>query len=257
MVHPLNFLDANCGVGPYYNPSPGHDWSVAGLLAKMDELGIAEACPFCMMATNYDPWEANEWLLNHVPPSQRIHPVWAVATHYSQEFPPPRELIRRMDAHGVRMLRLLLHPIPFHDQLDLPLFVELFDTLDQHRVPLMIDSPDPLQFRASDLEPILERWRNLPVILSIPKVVQNERWFYYLWERYDNFYLDMPGYQVLGGIESIVGRFGPHRLIYGSRYPYFTPLQTMLQVIYSDVDESAKRAIAGDTLRSLLKGVQL
>ena len=40
--------------------------------------------------------------------------------------------------------------------------------------------------------------------------------------------------------------------MYGSRHPHFTPLQTMLQVIYADVDEPAKRAIAGDTLRGLL-----
>jgi hypothetical protein len=33
----------------------------------------------------------------------------------------------------------------------------------------------------------------------------------------------------------------------------FTPLQTMLQVVYADVDDAAKRAIAGDTVRDLLR----
>jgi predicted TIM-barrel fold metal-dependent hydrolase len=124
-------------------------------------------------------------------------------------------------------------------------------------VPLLVDASDQRLLRAADIEPVLKAWPEMPFILSVPKIEQNDRWFYYLWERYDSFYVDLPGYQVLGGIASVVQRFGPRRLIYGSRYPYFTPLQTMLQVVYSEIDESARRAIAGDTLRGLLKEVRL
>ena len=258
MLHPLNFLDANCGVGPYYNPPPGHNWSADGLLRKMDELGIAEACPVALMGRDYDPWEANQWLVENLPASERLHPVWVAATHHTGEFPSPERLLAEMSQHGVRMLRLFLYPpLSYLDKLDLPILGELFDALDQHRVPLLLDCSDPLLLHAAELEPVLGGWPHMPLILSLPKVVQNERWFYYLWERYDNFYLDLPGYQVLGGIEAIVGRFGPRRLIYGSRYPYFTPAQSMLQLIYSEVGGPAKKAIAGDTLRGLLAEVRL
>lgn len=257
MAHPLNFLDVNCCIGPYYNPPEGHDWSAAGLLAKMDEVGIAEACPAAVMGRDYDPWEGNRWLAANVPASERLHPVWTAANHHSGEFPAPADLIERMRRDGVRMLRLFLYPTGYLDRIDLPLFGELFDALEQHRVPLLAECQDALLLRAADLEPVLRGWPRLPFILSVPKVVQNERWFYYLWERYDNFHLDLPGYQVLGGIKAVVDRFGPDRLVYGSRYPFFTPLQTMLQLIYTEIDDSTKRAIAGDTVRRLLREVQL
>ena len=37
----------------------------------------------------------------------------------------------------------------------------------------------------------------------------------------------------------------------------FTPLQTMLQVVYAEIDEEAKRKIAGDNVRKLLEDVVL
>ena len=61
----------------------------------------------------------------------------------------------------------------------------------------------------------------------------------------------------MGTLEKIVERFGPERVVYGSRYPYFTPLQSMLQIIYAGIDEEAKRKIAGDNMRSLLRDVTL
>ena len=257
MIHPLHFLDVNCLVGPYYNPGPGQDWSLQALLAKMDQLGIAGACPAATLGRDYDPLDANEWLAANVPPSDRIHPVWTAATHHSGEFPRPAELLVQMREHGARMSRLFLTPAGFLGRLDLPLLGELFDALDDRRVPLLIDAADPLQLHAADLELVLRRWPGMPVILSVPKVVQNDRWFYYLWERYESLYVDLPGYQALSGIADVCRRFGPRRLVYGSRYPYFTPLQTMLQLIYSEVDEAAKQAIAGGTVRGLLEEARL
>lgn len=257
-VHPLEFVDVNCAIGPYYNPPPEYDPSAQALLARMDELGIAEACPVALMGRDYSPWEGNLWLQKNLPASPRLHPVWAVAPHYSGEFPAPAELLERMAAAGVRMVRLFLSGVlSFLDRLDLPVLRELFDALAAHRVPLLLDCYDPLLLHAQELEPLLSSWPQMPVILLLPKVVQNERWFHYLWERYDNLYLELSGYQVLGGIENICRRFGAERLLYGSRYPYFTPLQSMLQLIYSDIDEASKKAIAGGTARKLLREVRL
>ncbi len=256
-MHDLGFLDVNCGVGPYYNPPDGHDWSAAGLLAKMDELGIAEACPSAVMGRDYDPWQSNLWLMENVAPSERLHPVWTAANHHSGEFPAPAELIERMRRQGVKMLRLYLYPEAFVDRLDLPIFGELFDALAEYRVPLLLDCAGPAAPRAQDLEPVLRQWPSLPFILSVPKIVQHDRWFYYLWERYDNFQVDLPGYQSFAGTEAVVRRFGSRPLVFGSRYPYFTPMQSMLQLAYAEIEESDKRSIAGNNMRRLLGEVRL
>lgn len=257
VLHPLQFLDANCAIGPYYDPPPGHDWSLAGLLSRMDQLGITEACPACLLGRDLDPADGNQWLADNAPATDRVHPVWTAAPHHTGEFPAPGDLVRLMRESGIRMMRLWLSPSGYLDRLDLPLLGELLDALAHHRVPLLVDTSEPNLLRAADLEPVLRGWPSLPLILSVPKQSQNERWFYYLWERYDNFRIDLPGYQILGGIEAVVERFGADRLVYGSRYPFFTPLQTMLQVIYSEIEEADKRAIAGDTMRCLLQEVVL
>ena len=124
-------------------------------------------------------------------------------------------------------------------------------------MPILLDCSGAQTLGATDLEPVLQRWPDMPVVLSVAKIVQHDRWFYYLWERYGNFYVDLPGYQCLGGTEAVVKRFGPERLLFGSRYPYFTPLQSMLQLVYADIDDAAKRAVAGDTARRLLSEVTL
>jgi hypothetical protein len=255
-VHPLRFLDANCTVGPYYNPAPGADWSSAALLRKMDSLGIAEACPTAMLGRDHDPRLGNDWLTRHVPPSDRLHPVWTAGTHHTGEFPPPAELLTQMRSAGVRMLRFFLDTRAFFTHLDLPVLGELFDALDAHAVPLLLDAYGAGRVGAADLEPILRGWPSMPLILSIGNVRRDERWLYYLWERYEQLHLDLCGHQQVCAVENVVRRFGPRRLVYGSRYPYFTPLQTMLQLIYTEVDEAAKRAIAGETLRGLLRGAR-
>ena len=92
-MHDLNFLDINCCLGPYYNPPSGLDWSAAGLLARMDDLGIAEACVSPLMGRDYDPWMSNEWLLENAPSSPRLHRVWTAANPHSGELPTPSELL--------------------------------------------------------------------------------------------------------------------------------------------------------------------
>jgi predicted TIM-barrel fold metal-dependent hydrolase len=251
-IHPLRFLDATCIVGPMHSPPPGYDPSPAALLRKMDELGIAEACPATVIGREFDPRAGNDWLKEHVPSADRLHPVWTAATHHTGEFPRPEALLHQLREHGVRMLRFFLSPTAFLNRLDLPVLGELLDALDAHRVPLLLDAYGAGQLQATELEPVLRGWPHLPLILSVSKVTQDDRWLYYLWERHEHLYVDLPGYQQLCGIERVVERFGPRRLVYGSRYPQFTPLQTMLQVIYAEVDEGAKRAIAGGTLRGLL-----
>ncbi|NLT41066.1 MAG: amidohydrolase family protein [Anaerolineae bacterium] len=253
----MEFVDINCCVGPYYNPPPGLDWSAAGLLARMDDLGIAEACVAPLMGRDYDPWMSNVWLSENVPPSPRLHRMWTAAAHHSAEFPPPDALLEGMRRHNVCLLRLCLYAEAYVSRLDVPIFAELFDALAQHRVPILLDCSGALTLGATELEPVLQRWPDMPVVLSVAKIVQHDRWLYYLWEHYSNLYVDLPGYQCLGGTEAVVQRFGAERLLFGSRYPYFTPLQSMLQVVYADIDDAAKWAIAGGTARRLLSEVTL
>jgi len=258
-AHPLRFMDCNCGVGPRWGgPGPGYDGSVSTLLHTMDSLGIAEACPFALSEIECDPGVGNSWLASTCAENERLHPVWVMGLHYCGEYPTPKRLPTALAQFGVKMVRVPLGKTTSLKQFDLCLLEGLLACLAQHHIPLLLDclhSTDQIQ--TSEMKALLETWPGLPVILSFPKLEQDDRRFYYFWERFDRFHVELSGYQTLGGIEAVTQRFGSNRLVFGSRFPHFTPLQSMLQVIYSGVEESVKRDIAGGTMRRLLCEVAL
>lgn len=249
------FFDADCTLGPYGLSlyPPGVDGSAASLVAKMDELGIADACVASAHALEYSMVDGNERLLEAIRPHPRLHPVWTVGAHHSGEFPHPSELKGQLLARHVRMVKLVLHAGEgYLPCLDAILYDELFSMLDVLRLPLQLDYHSFSQQDGRDLREVLDAWPSLPVIVTIPKQNTEERMLFHLWERCANLHVTLSGYQGLGSIEAVVRRFGPRRLLFSSHFPYFTPLQSMLQVIYSDISDEAKQAIAGETLRSLL-----
>ena len=257
--HPLRFLDCNCGVGPSMGgPGPGCDGSIATLLRTMDSLGIAEACPFALAEYDGNPGTGNAWLDKAVTERERLHPVLVIGPNACGEFIAAADLAGRMRASGARMLRLPLAPLAAQKELDVSLIEDLLDAMAEHRIPLIVDCLTSLeQVRTSEVVAMLRGWPTSHLILSFPKLGTDDRRFYALWDRFEHFHVDLPGYQTLGAIEDVTRRFGSQRIVFGTRYPHFTPLQTMLQVIYSDVDEAAKRDIAGETIRRLLREVQL
>ena len=231
---------------------------MAALLRAMDGLGIAEACPFALAEYDGNPGAGNAWLANAAQGEPRLHPALVIGPNRCGEFIAPANLPAAMRACGARLLRLPLGPLMSQAQLEVCLIADILDALAAHRIPLLVDCTVSLdQARTAELLALLRGWPDLHVILSFPKVTHDDRRFYYLWERFNHFHVDLPGYQTLGMIEDVTRRFGSDRIVFGTRYPHFTPLQTMLQVIYSDVDDTVKRAIAGDTLRRLLREVQL
>jgi len=252
-MHPLNFLDVNCSIGPRHNMPPDADTSVQGLLARMDELGIAEACPFHAVARDHNLVEGNQTLLGETNGSARLHPVWTASPHHTAECPAPEDLLEQMQSNGVRLARITFGSNQYVPRLDLFVFESLFDALAGARVPLILAYEDIAAVPWSEIHDALCRWPGLRIILSLPKITFHDRYFYALWDKLDTFYVELSGYQVLAGIEAVTERFGPSRLVFGSRYPHFSPLQSMLQVIYAEVDEEVKRGIAGETVRRVMR----
>lgn len=253
-IHPLQFLDCNCGVGPY----AGGDDSTDALVRKMDSLGVAEAMPFALSEYEANMGEGNARLAADTAAVARLHPAWVAIAHQCGEGPTPDELFEQMSRHDVRMIRIGLHKTTFSSDLDLCLLEDLFDRLAPHRIIVYIDCRLSFeQVKTQTMKTLLRTWADMPVVLGVPKIEMQDRVFYYLWERFDNFLIELSGYQVLGGIEAVFARFGSDRIVFGTRYPHFTPLQTMLQIIYSRVEESVKKDIAGATMRRLLGEVRL
>lgn len=252
----LHFVDADCTLGPYAIPllPAGVDGSALSLIAKMDELGIAEACTASAVAMEYAPEVGNRQLSAEIRPFPRLHPVWMVGAHHTGEYPPPSLLCVQLAEHGVRMVKLVLHAgESYLHSFDPVLYQELLDLLAELRIPLHLDYYDFTDHDIRDLRETLRAWPALPIIITAPKIFKEERALYHLWEQFSNLYLTLSGYQLMGGIEETVKHFGARVLLYGSYFPYFTPLQSMLQLLYSDISEHDQRLIAGETILGLLR----
>ena len=256
-IHPLRFFDVNCGIGPYYNPPPGHDPSADALLGSMDRLGIAESAVYHFQAQQYDYRVGNRALLDETAAHNRLHPVLMVGPPHTGEAHSPDEVVGLMRQGNARILKMFFGVQPFVPGPDPFLMTPLFDRVAERRPALILEYADIHQVQFDWIVDILEGWPGIKVILALPKIEYHERYFYALWERFDHFFLELAGDQTMGALEAIVARFGPERVLYGSRHPYFTPLQTMLQVIYSEIDEEAKRKIAGGNARSLMEDAAL
>jgi len=250
----LPFLDAACVIGPYANPEspPGYEGNVAGLALKMAELGIVEACPSSITASFYCVDEGNQELLQAIEPYPQLHPVFLVAPNQTGEMPPPDQLLAKMPT--MSLAKMLVDEVQFYTPLiDVELYGEVFDALAASRTPLLLDYANFFHEHTFRLRELLKGWPQLPVLLKFPKVACEERVLYYLWEKFENLHVVMSGYQLLGGIEKVVERFGARAFVFGSNYPYFTPLQSMLHLIYCELSDGDKRLIAGDTVRGLLR----
>jgi len=253
-AHPLEFLDVLCGVGPAFDLSP-KDATVETLLANMDRLGVAEAAVTSLGAAIHRPMAANRELSERLREEPRLHPVWMVAMPQFGHFPPAEALAVEMRAAGVRMLRMCVGANTPFARIPLSPVEAHLDEMAGRRIPLVVEVRSIDLAVDGALETLLRNWPDLPVILSVPKAVGPiDSLLYSQWERGRNLRVELSGMQTLGFVEYVVQRFDGDRIVYGSRYPYFTQLQAMLQVIYADVPDQARRAIAGDTVRGLLDG---
>lgn len=253
-LHGLTVIDASCAIGVrYVLPVRTPEASADDLLKQMERFGIAQACPSFSIAAEYSIEEGNRALLGAVAGRTRLHPVWIVAPHHTGEALPPEALLEAMRRDNVRAGKLVLHSrLGYLDSLDVRLCEDLLDALAAHRIPLLLDFLNFAHADTRDLRELLANWPDLPVIVTFPKLEKEERMLYGLWEKFTQFRATLSGYQLMGGIEKVVRHFGSDALVYGSHYPFFTPLQSLLQLIYSDIAPEDKQRIAGGNMRELL-----
>lgn len=251
------FLDADCWVGQFRTPLPARlrGDALTGLLETMTRLGIAEACPASSTAAIRPASDNNQEMAARMAAFDRLHPAWVIACHHTAEAPRPEQMVREMKNAGVRMARAVLGSDDgYFGALRVFQIEGLAELLAANHVPLMLDFHDRNEVGSRELSELLSLWPELPLILSFPKLESEDRLLYCLLERHRNLRVSLSGYQLLGGIEKLVKLFGARVPLFGSNYPHFTPLQGMLQVIYSEISDEDKKRVAGDNMRELLQG---
>jgi len=256
MTH-WNAFDAACVVGRHCRLGPGGLHSAADLLAEMDHHGIAEALVVDSLSREHHPTDGNARILEAAAASPRLHPAWAaLPPGTAEDQPEPETLVRQMRERGVGALFLFTGHYRFGLAdwcLD-----DLLGPLADARVPLFIN-PNPAGHGGVDqtdwhgVVALCRRWPALPVVVSEYRIRTSQRTLYRALDACPNLRLELSAYWLYRGIEYIARRWGPERLLFGSNWPTFGQAMTLATLTCADIDPDAKRRIAGDNLRELLR----
>lgn len=255
----LGFFDAHCYVGRYKTFRAGSFYTTEDLLSQMRHYGISEALVTHSMSREHHPIDGNATVLAETRGRDNLHPSWSMLPPASGELPAPAALVSEMIASGARAAKLFYGSYMF--SVTDWCVGELLDELEAHRVPTFLDPDVELDTWNSDcfdwdaIDGVCRSHPQLPVILSEARFRSSNRMLYQLLEARPNLHIELSGYWAYHGIEFVSRRFGPERLLFGTRMPVRDPACAIGQVAYADIPDDHKRLIAGDNLRKLLGGV--
>ena len=241
----ITFFDCNCRIGRPAVCTERELSSTAELLAEMDRAGIACALVHHVLAREWSPARGNARLLAEIEGQGRLYPCFVGLPEATRELPPPREF-----AATVRERRGAVRLWPKEHQYTIAGWCmgETLAALAELAVPVLVDAA---QIDWAGLSALLAEYPGLPVIL-LDTYYRVDRHIYPLWDRHNNLYLETTTYQVHRGIEAVVRRFGPERLVFGTNLPVLETGGPVAQIMYAEIPDADKTAIAGATLRRLL-----
>jgi len=241
----IEFFDCNARIGHPTVYREGQVTTKAELLAEMDHAGIDCALVYHSIAREWCPQEGNDALGRELGGEARLFPCFVGLPEATHELAGPDRF-----AEQVRELSGAVRLFPKEHNFSLSGWstAGILGALQNRRVPVILDIS---QTSWDELSRLLGTYGDLPVIL-LDTYYRLDRYLYPLWETHDNLYLETTTYQVFRGIEAVCERFGPERLVFGTNLPDLETGGAVAQVLYAELDETAKAAIAGGTLKRLL-----
>lgn len=250
-------FDAYCTVGRHRLLGPGGRHTVGDLLRDMDRHGIAEALVVDSLARENHPADGNPRVSELLREQPRLRPLWVALPEVEEMgLPAPETWLEALRASGAGAV--VLCPRQYRFPLSDWCVDRLLEPLASQGIPVIVDGNDlqePLHWDSLEWEAIVSlcrRWPSLPVIAREWRIRRANRTIYRALDECPNLALELSGYWLWRGVEEIVDRWGPERLLYGSNWPMLNHGQTLAMLTCAEIDEDAKRLIAGDNLRNLL-----
>jgi len=243
----LAFFDCNCFIGRTTAPLPTHRFHVEDLLEEMDWCGIARALVTHSLSKEYDPRFGNERVVRETKGRPQLCPCYVLLPPATKELPPPERLLQEMAEVGARAVRLF--PRQHNYSLSEWGAGALLEFCAENALPVFLDLEE------TDWQQIEAVCAAFPTLqLTLLRIgYRADRFFFPLLERHEGLRLEVSYYQAHRGLEEVVARFGPERLVYGSGWPHFSPGAGIAAVLYAEISDSDKAKIAAGNLERLLK----
>ena len=257
----MEFFDCNCYFGRPSKPgeSPKVCADVDDLLAELNRAGIVRAIVWSIAQLDASPQHGNALLAEAIRPHPNLFGAWTILPPQTGEIPPDK-LIGDMKANRI----VALNVFPTANRY-LPNAVTMGPVLEEmttRRIPLFysIKHNQPgLGERGAwaGVHDLLEDFPELTVIITDHGSWGSDRYFRPLLENFPRVFVDTAIYFLDGGIEDLVERYGPGRLLFGSGLPEHFPGGMMLAIRHGEIPENAKTAIASGNLDGIIKEVRL
>ncbi len=247
-------FDANAFVGPLGTCPPGAPEDVPGLLAAMDTYGIARVLVTHSTAKWHDIATGNRRLTEELAGQDRLTACWTVMPASTGEVPEETEQVDQLLASGARVARLC--PVAHRLSLEPWEVDRLLGALAERRVPLLLDFDNrhwsesrPWRF----IEWACRTFPGLPVVL-LRQGQADFRTLFILLDRCSNLIVETSYLQGHDAINLIAGRWGAHRLVFGTGMPVWDPALPIAGLTYAGLSPEALTAVARGTLQSLMEG---
>ncbi len=250
----MGLWDLNCQVGRW--PSAEllyHD--VAGLVTRMDELGVARAVVSHTHSRHYDPATGNATLMAELaaaPASARwrLWPGWVLVPPITEEQGTADELDAALEANAIRVVRL--YPRDHNYSLGTPEAAELLALLERRRAITLIDLE---QTSWEEFDRVAGAYPALPLVAGHIGYRGLRRMAGVLARR-PNVHIDLSFFSSHQGLEWVVGKYGAGRVLFGTGAPVADGGGAVTRLRLSHLDDAAQAAIGAGNLRQLLEQVR-
>ncbi len=257
----MDFFDVNCSFG-----LPAAPGEAIAPCATLDDLaaahrraGIAGGVVWHMAQHDVAPQRGNAMVSEAIAGRDDYVGCWTLLPPQTGELDLDT-LFGRMRAERIVALRAF--PYAHRWLLNRLTMGPVLDAMSRRRVPLLLSvrrtGPGVGPAQAwGDIHHLMADFPDLTLIICDHGSWGCDRYFRPLLDAFERVMVDTSLYYIDGGIESVVDRYGPGRLVYGSGLPDRYPGGMMLAIAHGQIRDDAKAAIAGGTARRLLEEVRL
>lgn len=239
-------FDSNCEFGPYRTRVYRFAETAPALLREMGSCLIDRALVFHTSMRFDSPIVGNQRVSTETNEHAKLEPIWTLLPSHTREMESGEEIVSSMKANGIR--GLWLFPNDHRYSLDEVTWRDQAPIFSERRIPLFVKA------RIDSISVFLDSFPDLTVVTGTHGFNPLDRYAWPVIERYPNLYVETSCYLIDGAIEEFCGRYGSHRLIFGSGYPANARGASVLRLLRADISEEDRDAIASGNLDRILGG---
>lgn len=250
----MKLIACDALMGPPRMPLDGCRPDKADLLSEMARVSIESAIVRHRGALEFGPFDANKVILDELSDADNLLPSWFLTPDgFEPEFDIAKTVSEMIDA-GVKICwtnpsaeAACFSILPWCSG-------PLYEALQAKQIPLLLDYET---VTADELNTVLTDFGALRVILINADREGRNRRLYPLLKAHRNLYLCLShSYSVHLGTEDLCQIFGIDRWVFGMGYPEAEVGAAVAGLMYTDIDDEAKEAIAYGNIERLLGEVK-